>query len=285
MEKKQENPAIERLNRLAEECYALRQAGNISEFDNKLALLFDLYLKVMKKTVEKTQKNEELLINLFAYQWGYKGRQIEQKDGWTPERPFYQTSKSLLNKRLKNKQKEWEQLDDGTDTIDEEGNRRNVQRQDPRPTPDQLAEVQNTVVFIFDLLNDMVQCSITSSPNKFCYPQRFYTELVAKMIQRHAVSVGEIPARTEYNIDIAFADSFLEEQIVSLPDFAGATLKSLRCFTGKEADEQTPCGYDLRTVVYQAYVEKVTAKRPNDSAISQQRSKFKNLLQQVRAQI
>lgn len=285
MEKKPENPAIEQLNRLAEECYELRQAGKTSEFDNKLTQLFDLYLRTMKKTVAQTQNHEELLINLFAYQWGYKGRQIEQTEGWTPEKPFYQVSKGLLNRRLKTRQKEWAQLDDGSETKDEEGNRRNLQLPDPRPTPDQEAEQNNIVTFIFDLMNDIVLNALKGSPNKFCYPQRFYTELVAKMIQTHAASVRDIPARTENCIDLAFADSFLEEQIGALPDLAGARLKSLRCFTGKDADEKTPCGYDLRTAVYQTYIEAVTGKRKNDSAISQQRSKFKDLLQAVRTQI
>ena len=285
MEKKQENPAIEQLNRLAEECYELRQAGKRSEFDNKLTRLFDLYQKVMERTVEKTQRNEELIVNLFAYQWGFKGKNLELTEGWNPEKPFYQSSKNLLMKRQKNKGKDWDQLDDGTETKDEEGNRRNLQQQDPGPTPDQQIEMQSTTVYFFDLMNDMVQYAIMHSPNKFCYPQRFYTELVAKTLQSHAVFVGDIPTRTENCIDLGFADSFLEEQIGSLPDIAGAQLKSLRCFTGKDGDEKTPCGYDLHTVVYQAYIETVTAKRPNDSAISQQRSKFKNLLQEARAKI
>lgn len=282
---KPENTLIEEVNRLAVECYRFRQDGNVSEFDNKMTKLYNLFLELMKKRLTKSSHGEDILLELFEYQWGYSQK---QKAGWNPDEqpPFYQATASLLERRLHGQPESDPRkvpLDDGTGTTGTDGSggeqsARPLEKADLNPGPAQLAEEKDTIICVLEIMNDAVRMQKQKAPNKFCYPVAFYTEFVSKMIHDHIIPAEDVPGRTADRIDLVFAESYMDRKIKSIPDIAAAELKKLSCFTGKDTDAEKYCGYDLKSAVYRQYIQSSTGKMPNDSAISQQRTKFQNLV-------
>ena len=258
---------IKELNCLANTCYNICQDGNTSEFNNKLTELFDKYFSIMIEKYPHSKRNEEIIIEVFEYQLGYKKKdgKLKHTNGWNPKIPFYQASKHLLDKRI---------------NTSEPCNGPEIGEDEPVAPPVSPESYEN-IELIFFMINDAVQVMVKSAPNKFCYSTRFYTEFVSKMINEEHIPLKYIPLQTESSIDLDFADSFLEKKIDTMSDIKGAYLKSLFCFTNKEEDKNTPCGYDLHITVYQKYIESKGRNRPTASAISQQRTKFKEMLKKA----
>ena len=271
MEKTGDKPAIAELNRLAGECFRLRQEGNGCEFQSKLTRLFHDFCGLVQGRFP-----DELICDIFTYQWGYKcdsRKQLVQTDGWTPEQPFYQATVCLLKLRAADKPQETKSLDDEENPID---------IADSSERPDEQLEQHDAVAERFRQFNAALPVPERISPKKPRYMTYFYTELVAEMLYSRIAELRNIPEQTEGRMDMAFADSFLKPEIQALPDIEGAELKSLQCFTGAERDAEKPCGYKLHTEVFRRYIESVTGKKaPGASAISQQREKFTALLREV----
>ena len=115
-----------------------------------------------------------------------------------------------------------------------------------------------------------------------CYAKLFYTEFVAKLLNREIVKFitpdASIPSTTKKRIDLAFADFFLENEIKALSDMRDAPVKKLSCFTGTQTDQNKLCindKYKLQQVVFRKYIG------CGNSTISDQRKKFKELLQKI----
>jgi hypothetical protein len=288
------------LNELAAAYWEEKQKSTeSSEYNNILHKLFDEFNKVMLSYVQHKYKDisevhtKDIVFDLFCEQLGYNQ---SGKKGWNPEMgPFGQTSAHLLvlrcntflNKQSTENDRRVQTFydEDSTDAEKAEAEANLYGESKPDERPDSQTQMHDLTFHVFQVLNDAVQVAISKSPNKFCYAMRFYTEMIAKLIYDNTIELRDLPELTETRMDIAFADSFLEQKIASLPDIKGAALKSLQCFTGKETDAQKSCGYDLFTVVYQQYVEAVKEKKPNDSAISQQRTKFRELLREAGMQL
>ena len=150
---------------------------------------------------------------------------------------------------------------------------------DAQSDPQKRMEDRDHIIRLISLLNRAVQMKMKAAQTKFCYTQRFYTEWITYLLHTDNILLRWLPAQTESRMDLAFANHYLQGQIAALSDVITAELKPLLAFTGKDSDTR-PCGYSLHTVVYQTYIENVTEgkKRPNASAVSQQRTKFDEIV-------
>ena len=113
------------------------------------------------------------------------------------------------------------------------------------------------------------------SPKK-CYAKYIFSETVARSVSESYSVYKKIAKNSERfsrATDADFIDSFIVEHFTG--DFkllCSARLKKLSEFTGKEKDRDKECGYELNNIVYSTFLE------ISDGAVSQQRSKYYDLL-------
>ncbi len=69
------------INELAKECWELRNAGNTTEFNNKLNILWNMfYCETSKQLPKKDMDAEAIIVQAFAEQWGFK-KKPDAKNG------------------------------------------------------------------------------------------------------------------------------------------------------------------------------------------------------------
>lgn len=152
---------------------------------------------------------------------------------------------------------------------------------------EEKVQSQNELYSLFTLLNESIlfkKKEYENSP-KFCYPISFFTELVTRSVSELGIKKAEedIPEKVLNVIDKDFAVVYLDAEAVgSFADIFRAELRPLSDFTMTEADRNEKCGYALKNVVYRKYVSTVKGKDVSDSAVSQQRKLFEQILGQIR---
>ncbi len=292
MDKEQKKRRDEKVNKLAEKYYDLRtQNGSESEKNN---VFVRLYNEIMKQKDRLAQKYSSLdpndiesaMHDTFLYQFS---QDIEK--GWNPNKgPFAGCFFFICKNKIKNyleKQKKttsrlvytsinaeteeeiepWANIEDSTVQLENEL---------------ESATIRMMIAERFmHFMNEAVKLKIKQSPNKFCYLQRFYTEWCSRQILEQGTSdflslVCDVPDKC---VDLQFASGFLNQEVSTLSEIRYRELKMLAEFTGREKDQATPCGFDLKNAVYVHYVTQVTGKAITDSIVSNHRKIFHDLLE------
>lgn len=148
-------------------------------------------------------------------------------------------------------------------------------------------DLHSDITTLFSILNELMilkKKEYENSP-KFCYPTRFFTEHTTMIVSELGLKSAyeDIPAKTLDIIDKDFVVFYLNaKKINSIADIFDAELRPLSDFTMTEADRNEKCGYALKNVVYRKYVSMVKGKDVSDSAVSQQRKLFEQILGQIR---
>ena len=291
----------EKVNEYAEKLYQLRaQAGSKEEQKNlfsKLceAVIQDIPMLMKKYYPVKEDEVWDIVIDLLYYEFP-----PDMREKWKPDLgPFMGCFRFLCKTRLKGYLKEHS----ASATDDEDGTtqlkKAPVQRVQPKIDSETGEEndllgkiadnsqqveaefqVSMTMKHIISLMNDEVQFKMKASPNKFCYTQRFYTEWIARQILEPEIGniLSLLSAVPEKCVDLLFASSFLDHEVNAISEIYYCDLKMLSEFTNKEKDKSTPCGFDLKNIVYVNYIKQVKGKDVSDSQVSNQRKNYYELL-------
>ena len=287
MDKAQKQKLDEKINDLAEKLYLLRiRNGSKADQKNLFSKLCEAiiqYIPVLEYKYNRLSTEEiwDHVIDLLYYEFP-----ADHQEKWKPEQgQFAGCFFSLCKLRLKGacKQKSGDQETVQQTVIDPESG----EEIDP------LAKIADASVRVEDevqtpmimkqfiiLMSEEVKFKIKAAPNKFCYVQRFYTEWLARQIMKPEFDdvLPLISGVSGGCIDLQFASSFLDQDISTLQEINHRHLKMLSDFTENEKDKSTPCGFDLKNIVYVSYVTMVTGKEISDSIISNHRKNYYELL-------
>lgn len=136
----------------------------------------------------------------------------------------------------------------------------------------------------FDVLNNFVlmQKKKYENSTKPCYAAYFYTEFVTRRIEEenNKSVFNKAESGLMKVIDHDFVSYYMIGDNSSVAGIAQGKLKKVSAFT-KDPSDDRPCGYDIENIVYAKYISalKKRDKIQSDSSISQQRTKFTQLIQ------
>lgn len=153
------------------------------------------------------------------------------------------------------------------------------------------ADIVEKKILLNERYNSLIESIITikkkyDNSTKFCYPLRMFTEYTTKWVAEFGAEKSEeyIPDKALDVIDKAFAAYYLHKngvpaEVNEFEDITCSSLRMLSDFTGKEADKNSKCGYQLNNIVYTSYIESVKGRGVSESAVTQQRNKFRILVE------
>lgn len=193
---------------------------------------------------------------------------------------------TLKKKNFENNNRESEHIDESSDSEHEAFLDNIKDHSYESPTEDNL-QIRNDITVLFSQLSEpmLVQKMKYENSPKFCYPIRFFTELITRSVYELGGKKSEaiIPHKVLNIMDKDFAFFYLDaSEINSFADIFRAELRPLSDFTVADTDRVEKCGYALKNVVYRKYVSMVKGKDVSDPAVSQQRKQFEQLLSHVR---
>ena len=278
----------QRVNQLAEDYYRLRiHGGSSSEKTTVFVKLYQMLIQYEETYALKYDIPADEVCSAIHDTLMYQFPSDHSDKGWNPEMgPFIgcfltklkwecSTLRAKKNKREKNELPDTMPSDDP----DEEYSRFD-RIPDNAVQADSDIEVSIMMENYIRLLNDEVKLLIKKSPNKFCYAMRFFTEWIARQIMEPQIRniLSLIPSSADDCVDLPFASSFMNDDVSTVSEIKDRNLKMLSAFSGHEKDAMTPCGFDLKNIVYVKYVSAVTGKAISDSIISNHRKAFHELL-------
>lgn len=286
------------INKAACDYYKLSQQGaDITNAKHKLVGNILEYLMGRHKYCNSFNVDSDLSILDFEVLMNFIRHKIEK---WAPgEADFFPYFVHFFYLRIKSELKAKNHKDSiiesysdtvfSNDSGDKSGEEYNEYMEDLSPEAQTVStyEYHNDLTILFTVLNQamlMKKKEYENSP-KFCYPVRFYTELTTMTVSElgKEKSKDDIPAATLDVIDKDFAAFYLDaEALNSFADIFRAELRPLSDFTFSEADSGEKCGYALKAAVYKKYVAEVKGKDVSDSAVSQQKKQFEQLLGLIR---
>lgn len=302
-----ETDFIKKVNKIAENAYYYKANNDIryKTEQNKLAAMIIDKIKIIAKTNTKIKDDSDYLseaCQLFT----------ESLKSWEPGKAgFWAYFKSILDKREKGLY--YSKFDDyqcsaykelkkrSASLSDEEKEKLKLTAQrldlyagedDDNPSqeiPDKSnAEndaMESEIMKIhFDFLNTIIMGQKKKYQNsvKPCYPAYFYTEFVTKMI--NDVGNNAVFSDAEKGLMKIVEHDFISYYMIG----DNSTVSGISCGrlkkTGDFSDDPNdnrPCGYELKNIVYAKFISQLknSDKLQSDSSISQQRSKFMQLMQ------
>lgn len=193
---------------------------------------------------------------------------------------------ALKKKNFENNNREAGHIDEDSDSEHEELFDSIKDDSYDSQTEDTL-QIRNDITVLFSQLSEpmLAQKKKYENSPKFCYPIRFYTELITRSVYELGGKKAEniIPDKVLNIMDKDFAVFYLDaSEINTFADIFRAELRPLSDFTMADTDSVEKCGYALKNVVYRKYVSMVKGKDVSDPAVSQQRKQFEQLLSLVR---
>lgn len=282
---------ISLINDTACKYYSLSQSG-ADTTNVKQELFFDIYVYLLNRKKFSNSFNVKSDIEILDPNTivDFLSKKIEK---WSPgEADFFRYFIHFFNLRIKSEYKkgnDYEELTDNTVVSKKDAAKDNNPAKDRshQIQADVLAESKDEVTTLFSVLNEFILTKKKEYENspKFCYPISFFTELVTRSVSELGIKKAEedIPEKVLNVIDKDFAVVYLDAEAVgSFADIFRAELRPLSDFTMTEADRNEKCGYALKNVVYRKYVSTVKGKDVSDSAVSQQRKLFEQILGQIR---
>lgn len=296
-----------KVNSIAEKAYELKTAGNRSGYKtehNKIAALL----------LEESEKYVPTKVNSEDY-FGCVGEVIvECLNKWEPGKhgfyecylhrlrlrlnDIYSNNLDTLERGARNKLKK--EMKENPELSEEEkaACKPDLIRDDSYNAPDEDNKVKlvssdenieddvlqaDNIKKHFDVLNKVIMTQKKKYENstKICYAPYFYTEFVTERIHKeHDPSVYQkSESGLMKTIDHDFISYYMDGENNSISEISNGRLKKLSSFSGNPKDDR-PCGYQIENIVYAKYISmlKRLDKLQSDSSISQQRTKFMQLI-------
>ncbi|MGN0690763.1 MAG: hypothetical protein ACI4K7_00250 [Oscillospiraceae bacterium] len=283
------------INEAANEYYALSQNGaSLTNSMQKLIFAVYIYLSERHKYSKKFSADSDLDILPIDTVLHLLEQKIQK---WAPgEADFATYFLSFYYLRLKSELSRSNRtfsIDGNSDTDEDnpEDHSEIYRDRSPDAQVGDMVEVKCELTMLFSLLNENIRMQKKKYENspRFCYPVRFYTEYTTRAVSELEMNSSReiIPEKTLDLIDRDFAEFYLQKNnekpaIKDFLDIKSSDLRPLSDFTCNEADSSKKCGYQLKNIVYQKYIEKVKGKEVSASNISDQRTKFDEVLSQIR---
>lgn len=295
-----------KVNTIAEKAFELKTSDKKDEYSKLYYKLVDLFLKnapqntpsgldikeyaafVGELVVECWNKWEPVKYGFYEYFTGIL--KLRRNDLFSSKLdPFEQSVKRKMKRELrKNDLTEEEKAnlkpefvkDDSYNAPDEDDN---VKELSGNHNTENEALQADIIKKHFDVLNKaiMMQKKKYENSTKPCYAAYFYTEFVTRRIEEenNKSVFNKAESGLMKVIDHDFVSYYMIGDNSSVAGISQGELKKVSAFTEDPSDDR-PCGYDIKNIVYAKYISalKKCDKVQSDSSISQQRTKFENLI-------